>query len=126
MPDLQRTTERPTPSAEYAHATIARSFVALGTGEVLARLIAFGAMLIVAHRLGAEGLGVISFSAAVLLYLSRVVDAGFDMGIGIREASVRRDTLGEFIPAILTFRLLLAVIVMILFFASVMQWWQKA
>ena len=99
------------PSTENAHATIARSFLALGTGEALARIIAFGAMLIVAHRLGAEGFGVISFSAAVLLYLSRVVDAGFDMGIGIREASLRRDTLGEFIPAILSFRLLLAVIV---------------
>jgi len=110
MPDLQRTTEGPT-SAENAHATIARSFLALGTGEVVARLIAFGAMLLVAHRAGAEGLGVISFSAAVLLYLSRVVDAGIDMGIGIREVSARRDTLGEFIPAILAFRLLLAVIV---------------
>ena len=74
-------------------------------------MIAFGAMLLVAHRLGAEGLGVVSFSAAVLLYLSRVVDAGIDMGIGIREASVRRDTLPEFIAAILTFRLLLAGIV---------------
>jgi O-antigen/teichoic acid export membrane protein len=111
MPDLQRTTEGPTQSAESAHATIARNFVALGTGEVLARLIAFGTMLIVAHRLGAEGLGVISFSAAVLLYLSRVVDAGFEVGIGIREVAVRRDTLGEFVPAILAFRLLIAVIV---------------
>jgi O-antigen/teichoic acid export membrane protein len=111
MPDLQRTTEGTTRSTESAHATVARSFLALGSGEALARVIAFGAMLLVAHRLGAEGLGVVSLSAAVLLYLSRVVDAGFDMGIGIREASVRRDTLGEFIPAILTFRLLLAGIV---------------
>ncbi|HEY5547600.1 MAG TPA: oligosaccharide flippase family protein [Gemmatimonadaceae bacterium] len=113
MPDLQRTTEGPpTPTGSAsAHDTIARSFLALGTGEALARVIAFAAMLIVARRLGAEGLGVVSFSLAVLLYLARVVDAGFDLGIGVREAAARRESLGEFVPAVLAFRLVLAVAV---------------
>jgi O-antigen/teichoic acid export membrane protein len=111
---LQRTTvETPPPAGgASAHDTIARSFLALGAGEALARIIAFAAMLIVARRLGAEGLGVVSFSLAVLLYLARVVDAGFDLGIGIREAAARRESLGEFVPAVLAFRLLLAAIVM--------------
>lgn len=113
MPDLQRLTEGPPPpsGSASAHDTIARSFLALGTGEALARVIAFAAMLIVARRLGAEGLGVVSFSLAVMLYFARVVDAGFDLGIGVREAADRRESLGEFVPAVLGFRLVLAVVV---------------
>ena len=116
MTDVQRTTQEPPPlpGSAVAHDTIARSFLALGTGEAIARVIAFGAMLVVARRLGAEGLGVVSFATAVLLYLSRVVDAGFDMGIGIREAAARRDSLGAFVPAVLAFRLLLAMVVIAL------------
>lgn len=113
MPDTERTTDGApiaTGSSE-AHATIARSFLALGGGEAAARVIAFAAMLVVARRLGAEALGVVSFSMAVLLYLTRIVDAGFDLGIGIREAAARRDSIGEFVPPVLAFRLLLALII---------------
>ena len=94
------------------HDTITRRFLALGAGEAAARVIAFAATLVLARRLGAEGLGVVSFALAVLLYLSRIVDAGFDAGIGIREAAAHRDSLREFVPAILAFRLALAVVVM--------------
>lgn len=96
------------------HDNIGRSFLALGGGEAAARIIAFGAVLVIAQRLGPEGLGVVSFSLAVMLYLQRVVDAGFDLGIGIREVVARRDTLGSFVPPVLAFRLVLAAIVIVI------------
>lgn len=88
--------------------SIVRSFIGLGIGEAAARLIAFTATLIIARRLGAEGLGIASFAFAVVLYLKRLVDAGFDLGIGIREAATRRQNLREFVPPVLTFRLVIA------------------
>jgi len=115
MTDLQRNEEplaRPGNAVE--HDTIGRNFLALGGGEAAARIIAFGAVLVVAQRLGPEGLGVVSFSLAVMLYVSRVVDAGFDMGIVIREAAARREALGGFVPAVLAFRLLLGLAVIVI------------
>jgi O-antigen/teichoic acid export membrane protein len=88
--------------------SVVRSFIGLGVGEAAARLIAFATTLLIARRLGAEGLGVVSFAFAILLYLQRVVDAGFDLGIGIREAASRRQNLRDFVPPVLTFRLALA------------------
>lgn len=88
--------------------SVARSFIGLGIGEAGARLIAFVTTLVIARRLGTDGLGVISFAFAILLYLQRVVDAGFDLGIGIREAANRRQNLRDFVPPVLTFRLVLA------------------
>lgn len=84
-------------------------FVGLGVGEAAARLIAFVTMLIIARRLGTEGLGVIAFATAVLLYLQRVVDAGFDLGIGIREAAARQGELSTFVPPVLALRSAIAV-----------------
>ena len=88
--------------------SILRSFVALGIGEAAARVIGFAATLVIARRLGTEGLGIASFAFTIVLYLKRVVDAGFDLGIGIREAATRRQNLREFVPPVLTFRLVLA------------------
>lgn len=90
--------------------SIVRSFIGLGVGEAAARLIAFATTLVIARRLGAEGLGIVSFAFAVLLYLQRVVDAGFDLGIGIREAAARRQNLRDFVPPVLMFRLALAAV----------------
>ena len=93
----------PTPS-------IARSFIRLGVGEAAARLIAFATTFVIARRLGTEGLGVVSFAFAILLYLQRVVDAGFDLGIGIREAAKGRQHLRDFVSPVLTFRFVLAAV----------------
>jgi O-antigen/teichoic acid export membrane protein len=96
------------PPVEGATPSVARGFIGLGVGEAAARLLAFATTLIIARRLGTEGLGVVSFAFAILLYLQRVVDAGFDLGIGIREAATRRQNLRDFVPPVLTFRLALA------------------
>ena len=98
----------PPMEGERPGSSIVRSFIGLGIGEAAARLIAFGTTLVIARRLGADGLGVVSFAFAILLYLQRVVDVGFDLGIGIREAASRRQNLRDFVPPVLTFRLALA------------------
>ena len=49
-------------------------FAVLGLGEALARLVAFGATVYVARRLGADVYGVIAVAAAIVLYFSHVAD----------------------------------------------------
>ena len=96
------------PVGEPKDASLTRSFVGLGLGEAAARLIAFVTTLLIARRLGADGLGIVSFSFAILLYLQRFVDAGFDLGIGIREAASRQARLASFVPPVLALRLAMA------------------
>lgn len=90
---------------------VTRNFLRLGSGEASARVLAFGATVFLAHRLGAEAFGVVAFAAAVVLYLSRIADAGIDMGIGVREVAASKDRLHEIIPPIITLRVCLAVLV---------------
>ncbi|MEO7041284.1 MAG: flippase [Gemmatimonadaceae bacterium] len=88
---------------------VARAFVALGSGEVAARLIAFAGTLYVARTLGPERYGVIGFALAVLLYLQRIADAGFDLGVGVREVASHRQDVARMVPALLTIRASIAV-----------------
>ncbi len=94
---------------------VTRNFLALGSGEVFARVLAFGATVILAHRLGAAGFGRLAIATALVLYLSKIADAGIDLGLGIREVAHARDRLGEIVPTILTLRLLLASVLVIVF-----------
>ncbi len=87
---------------------VARAFVALGSGEVTARLIAFAGTLYVARTLGPARYGIIGFALAVLLYLQRLADAGFDLGVGVREVAAHRDELRSMVPALLTVRAAIA------------------
>ena len=88
---------------------VSQSFVALATGEAIARLVAFGGMVYLARTLGAESYGIVGFAMAVTLYLSRVADGGMEfIGMGIQmiaEEPERRDAL---VPSVLTVRLLAA------------------
>jgi len=104
------TTDNPVVVAPVA-GRVARAFVALGSGEVTARLIAFAGMLYVARTLGPERYGVIGFALAVLLYLQRLADAGFDLGVGVREVAAHRDQLDSMVPALLTVRAAIAILI---------------
>lgn len=96
-------------SATPVAGRVARAFVALGSGEVAARLIAFAGTLYVARTLGPARYGVIGFALAVLLYLQRIADAGFDLGVGVREVAARREEVARMVPALLTIRAAIAV-----------------
>lgn len=86
------------------------SFAALASGEAAARGLAFATTLVIAARVGPGGLGVVAVAIAVVLYLSRVVDAGFDLGLGIREAAAPRHDLADLVSTILIFRLAIAAV----------------
>lgn len=96
------------PEASHG-ATVARRFLALGAGELAARLLGFAAMVVAARALGAPMYGVIGVATAVTLYLNRIVDWGFELGLGVREVAARPEQTGNLLPTLLLARLGLAV-----------------
>lgn len=92
---------------------MARNFFALGVGDGLARLIAFGATVYLARVLGADGYGVVALAAGIVLYLAQIADFGIE-AIGIREIAQDPLRLGTLGPPILGARLALAGVVAVL------------
>jgi O-antigen/teichoic acid export membrane protein len=93
---------------DHSPGAVARSFLALGLGEAFSRLIAFAATVYAARTLGAGLFGTVAFAAAVVLYFNRVVDAGFELGLGVREIAADPGFLAGAVPTVLTVRTLLA------------------
>jgi O-antigen/teichoic acid export membrane protein len=91
--------------------TVARNFLALGSGEAVARVVAFAAIVYIARVLGAASYGVIEVAGAIVLYFSRVADAGFDLGLGVRE--VAAGSADDLIGTALAARLLISVVLVI-------------
>jgi O-antigen/teichoic acid export membrane protein len=87
--------------------SVARNFLALSSGELLARTVAFAATIYLARTLGPSLYGVIGFATAVLLYLSRVADFGIDL-TGAREIAADPTRLESLAPSVITMRLLIA------------------
>ena len=67
-------------------------------------------MVYLARTLGADLYGIIAFSAAVLIYLSRIADGGIDLGLGVREMAADSQATIALAPAILTARLVISVV----------------
>ena len=59
--------------------------------------------------LGAEGYGVIGFATAVLLYLTRIADAGAELGLGVREIAARPEIADRLASSMIGFRLMLSI-----------------
>lgn len=80
----------------------------LGVGEAVARLIAFGASLLIARRLGPDAFGIVGVASGLLLYLTQVADQGIEL-VGV--PLVARDELRAraVVSATLTYRVLAAV-----------------
>lgn len=97
-------------------AMVGRSFLKLGTGEALARLIAFGAAVYLARLLGASVYGMIVLATAILLYVTCVSDCGIDQ-LGVRDVAHDRSRLRELVPEYLGARLFLALILIVLLVA---------
>ncbi len=87
---------------------VALNFLALGSGEAVARIVAFGATVYVARTLGASAYGVLELAGAIILYFSRVADGGFDLGLGVREMAARPDEASELASSALTARALMS------------------
>ena len=106
---------RPDGDGHDAHQSVSRSFLSLGVGEAAARLFAFAVTMYATRALGADGFGVVAFATASVLYLSRIVDAGIDFGLGVHEVAANPSRLPVTVPAIVTLRLSLAVACIALF-----------
>jgi O-antigen/teichoic acid export membrane protein len=57
----------------------------------VARIVAFAAVVYIARVLGASEYGVIEVAGAIVLYFGRLADAGFELGLGVREVAARPD-----------------------------------
>jgi len=94
-------------------AAVGRSFLKLGTGEALARLVAFGATAYLARRLGADVYGIIALASAILLYLTSITECGVEM-LGISDVARQPSGIAAFLPSILVARLMIAAALMLL------------
>jgi O-antigen/teichoic acid export membrane protein len=95
---------------------VARTFMTLGSGDALARIISFGAFVYLARALGAEAFGTLELAAAIVIYGNRIVDFGFDLGLGVRETSAGdRDYRARLLGTALVLRSAIALVVVALF-----------
>ncbi len=97
-----------------SHHSVNRSFLALGLGEAVARLVGFGATVYAIRVLGASTYGMVGVAAAVALYLNRVADLGFDLGLGVREIAADSGFLSRVGPSVVGFRSLLSAVLVVL------------
>jgi O-antigen/teichoic acid export membrane protein len=107
-PGRESSIARAAAALDHGPGAVARGFLALGLGEAASRLIGFAATVFAARTLGAELFGAIAFAAAVVLYANRVVDGGFELGLGVREIAADPAFLPAAAPTVLTVRTLLA------------------
>lgn len=91
---------------------IAGAFLALGSGEVFGRLLAFATTLVIARVLGTEGYGVYAVALAVGLYLAKASTSGLE-GVGVRTVAENPEEASRLASAISGVRLVLAVLLML-------------
>lgn len=85
------------------------NFLSLSFGEIVSKLLAFGAVVYLARILGVEGYGTIDFIVCILSFFLLAVNCGFDI-FGIREISRDKDQAKKYVSNIITIRLILAII----------------
>lgn len=86
-----------------------KSFLALASGDAVARLVAFAAGVMVGRRLSPEAFGVITFSTGLLLYFSNIVECGIDL-VGVRQVAQDPTGMRRMAPALVGTRLALALL----------------
>ena len=94
-------------SKSFDSEKIVGNILALGSGEIAARAIAFIGTAYLARELGAAGFGIIGFAMALCGYLSIAVIAGFDQ-IGAREVARRPHEASAIAASVTLVRLALA------------------
>ncbi|MGQ0764474.1 MAG: oligosaccharide flippase family protein [Gemmatimonadota bacterium] len=87
---------------------IGRRFLALGGGEIVARLLSFAATIYLARVLSPALYGVIGVVMGVMLYLNQVADGGLEL-VGMPYVARHRDRAGSVAAPLLSLRVVLAV-----------------
>ncbi len=93
------------------------NILSLGSGVVIARVMAFIGTTYVARKLGPEQFGIIGFAAALFGYLALAVTAGFN-DIGSREVARRPREASSIAASVIIIRLALAFIALIIIGAA--------
>ncbi|MEO6655362.1 MAG: flippase [Pyrinomonadaceae bacterium] len=91
---------------------IGSSILSLGSGEIIARAVAFFGVSYAARVLGPEQFGIIGFAAALFGYLSLSVTAGF-ADIGSREIARRPREASSIAANVVAMRLIIAALALI-------------
>ncbi len=91
---------------------MARNFLALGGGEVAARVISFGATVYLARTLGAAGYGVIAVAMAIMLYLNYLTDCGVEV-LGVREVAADPAQIEKLVPPVVALRLTVGAVLVV-------------
>jgi O-antigen/teichoic acid export membrane protein len=82
---------------------VTRNFFTLGAGELIARIIGFGATIYAARQLGASAYGIIGFSMTLMLYAAMIADLGMEQ-YGPREVTDRKGSLDKLVSSVLLVR----------------------
>ena len=94
----------------HSNRRVIRNFLALGSGEMVSRLIAFAATVYIARVLGADGYGVIAFAVGINLYFSKIADFAIE-SVGAKEIARNRQSLAQLASAVMGVRIALALFV---------------
>ena len=96
---------------------VARTFLALASGDAMARITAFVGYVLVARALGPSLFGKISFAQAVVLYFTHLSVCGIDLP-GMRDVAADRGTIDRLAPGIMTVRLLVSLALIVVLVAG--------
>lgn len=99
------------PNTPSVPANVLGNFLALGSGEIAARLVAFFATTYLARTLGPDGFGVIGFALALTAYCGLAIRAGFDE-IGARDVARSPTRAAEIALGATVVRLVIATLAM--------------
>ena len=88
------------------------NILSLGSGELIARVVAFLGITYVARRLGPEEFGIIGFAAALFGYLALTVTGGFN-DIGAREVARRPREASSIAASVIIVKLALACVALV-------------
>jgi O-antigen/teichoic acid export membrane protein len=88
---------------------IGSNILSLGTGEVIARIVAFFGTAYAARVLGPENFGIVGFATAIFSYFSIAVSGGLN-DVGVREVARRPLEASSIASNVIAIRLAMAVI----------------
>ena len=110
--DEQQAGESETSGKSFGAGKIGGNILSLGSGEIIARAVAFFGVTYAARLLGPEQFGIIGFAAALFGYLSLTVTAGFN-DIGSREVARRPREASSIAASVIAVKLIIALIALI-------------
>lgn len=108
-------------TSSRSHSSVGLNFLKLGSGEALARIVAFGVTVYLARRVGADAYGVVILATSVMAYVGRVADCGVDL-LGVRDLAHDPTQAPALIQTYLGARLFVAIPLTILTAGAALLW----